>query len=109
MKNIKFFFWKIINRKEYRKKITDRFIIQVDFMNKQEAFRLKIMEYVKKHKKIPPKYTLQYMAMKKIKISWYEDRKIIKKMKKTAKRIVRNEYMNKKNIERQLKKNDTED
>ena len=105
MNNIKFFFWKITHWNKYHKLKHKMFALQAEHLDKQEKFRLEIMKLAKKHKKIPPKYALQYMRMKKIKIPWYRDNKIIKKMKKTAKRMVKNEWLNSKSLKSQMREN----
>jgi len=94
MKTIKFFFWKITHWKEYQERKFKMLAILTEKMDTQEKFRIELNNFVKKHKKVPPEYAMTYIAMMKINKPWYEDKEIIKNIKKTTKNIVRNEILN---------------
>jgi len=94
LNNIKFFLWKITHWQKYQERKFQVLAMITEKMDKQEKFRIELNNFIKRHKKVPPKYAMAYGAMMETNKPWYEDKEIIKNIKKATKNIVRNEILN---------------
>jgi hypothetical protein len=68
----------------------EAFALFAEQMDKREKFKNELLAFVKKHKKIPKQYLIEYNVMKNEK-PWYQNKKLIRQLKRVAKKVEKNE------------------
>lgn len=103
MNHLQYLIWTILHRREYNKRKYDTFAILVEKMDKREKFYELLRAYVKKDKKVPKEFIKAYLIAKK-EAPWNKDKKVINQMRRTVKRTIKNEMLNKSIVEKQMRR-----